>query len=120
MTDTMQDRPRFQAESDTDGPTIVETMRDAAAALDTLHARVAALEAACGEGTMLNLRIAVGEVERQERRAAHAEAEVARLREVLAEYGRHAEGCSAAVGSQYRCKCGWDRERTALRGTETK
>jgi hypothetical protein len=30
-----------------------------------------------------------------------------RLRQLLAEYGRHAEGCSAAHGARYRCRCGW-------------
>lgn len=45
--------------------------------------------------------------------------DVARLRADLREYGRHAEGCSAAFnrevpdpneppGLEYPCKCGWD------------
>lgn len=33
--------------------------------------------------------------------------EVRRLRQLLTEYGRHTEGCSAAHGDQYRCRCGW-------------
>lgn len=34
-------------------------------------------------------------------------AEVRRLRQLLAEYGRHAEGCNAQFGDRYRCRCGW-------------
>jgi DNA anti-recombination protein RmuC len=30
-------------------------------------------------------------------------------------YARHSEGCSAALGSQYRCRCGY-REFAALQG----
>lgn len=30
------------------------------------------------------------------------------LRQDLRDYGRHAEGCSAAFGD-YKCKCGWDK-----------
>jgi len=26
---------------------------------------------------------------------------------LLREYGRHAEGCDAAMGAEYRCRCGW-------------
>jgi hypothetical protein len=34
-------------------------------------------------------------------------AESRRMRGLLLEYGRHNEGCSAAHGDQYRCRCGW-------------
>jgi hypothetical protein len=34
-------------------------------------------------------------------------AEVDVLRQLLRDYGRHNEGCSAAHGPQYRCRCGW-------------
>jgi hypothetical protein len=34
-------------------------------------------------------------------------AEVRRLRQLIIEYARHTEGCSAAHGDQYRCRCGW-------------
>ena len=34
-------------------------------------------------------------------------AETARLRQLIREYARHTEGCSAAHGDQYRCRCGW-------------
>jgi hypothetical protein len=39
-------------------------------------------------------------------------AEVEQLKELLNEYGRHQEGCNAAVGidGQYPCKCGYERE----------
>lgn len=36
------------------------------------------------------------------------------LRAALAEYGRHAEGCSAAFGPQYQCRCGWSDEEAKL------
>lgn len=36
-----------------------------------------------------------------------APAEVVRLSQLLTEYGRHNEGCSAAFGPTYRCRCGW-------------
>ena len=46
--------------------------------------------------------------------------QIKRFKEVLTEYGRHHEGCSAQFNtshSKYRCKCGWDRERKqALKG----
>ena len=35
------------------------------------------------------------------------DAEIKRLRQLIIEYARHAEGCSAAHGDQYRCRCGW-------------
>lgn len=42
------------------------------------------------------------------------------IEELLIEYGRHAEGCSAQYNtthSKYPCRCGWDRERKqALKG----
>ena len=38
---------------------------------------------------------------------APAPAEVVRLHELLMNYGRHNEGCSAAFGATYRCRCGW-------------
>lgn len=45
---------------------------------------------------------------------------IKRFKEILTEYGRHQEGCSAQFNtshSKYRCKCGWDRERKkALEG----
>ena len=45
---------------------------------------------------------------------------IKKLEEILTEYGRHHEGCSAQFNtphSKYRCKCGWDRERKqALEG----
>ena len=45
---------------------------------------------------------------------------IKRLKEILTEYGRHQEGCSAQFNtshSKYRCRCGWDRERKqALKG----
>jgi hypothetical protein len=45
-------------------------------------------------------------------KAAEYREEIARLRQLLVEYGRHTEGCSAAHGDQYRCRCGWrDVER---------
>lgn len=37
----------------------------------------------------------------------HLEADNKRLRDLLNEYARHKEGCSAALGEQYHCKCGW-------------
>lgn len=37
-----------------------------------------------------------------------------KLRELLADYGSHNEGCSAAIDNAYTCKCGWDRERKIL------
>ena len=44
--------------------------------------------------------------------AAHLEytqvrAENARLRQIIIDYARHNEGCSAAFGDKYRCRCGW-------------
>ena len=42
---------------------------------------------------------------------------IKRLEEILTEYGRHHEGCSAQFNtphSKYRCRCGWDRERVKL------
>ena len=33
--------------------------------------------------------------------------EIDLLRDLLYEYGRHAEGCSAEFGDTYRCRCGW-------------
>ena len=49
-----------------------------------------------------------------------SEAEVASLRALLREYGRHQEGCSAVYsvpgGAQYRCRCGWDEARKELEG----
>ena len=45
---------------------------------------------------------------------------IKRFKEVLTEYGRHHEGCSAQFNtshSKYRCRCGWDIERKkALEG----
>lgn len=45
------------------------------------------------------------------------------LEELLTEYGRHAEGCSAAhndmlgLGEKpYRCRCGWDQEQSVAFG----
>ena len=35
------------------------------------------------------------------------EEEIERLRQIIREYARHNEGCSAAHGDQYRCRCGW-------------
>lgn len=35
------------------------------------------------------------------------EEEIKRLRQIIQEYARHNEGCSAAHGDQYRCRCGW-------------
>lgn len=32
---------------------------------------------------------------------------LAALHEALRDFGRHAEGCSAAFGTTYRCRCGW-------------
>jgi len=50
-----------------------------------------------------------------------------RLRALLREYGRHAEGCSAALNDSeltthaparaYRCRCGWDEAEKTLEGT---
>jgi hypothetical protein len=34
-------------------------------------------------------------------------AELRRLRGLVVEYGRHAEGCNAQWGDRYRCRCGW-------------
>lgn len=33
---------------------------------------------------------------------------------LLREYGRHSEGCSAACGPQYRCRCGWSEVEASL------
>lgn len=44
---------------------------------------------------------------RQEEEIGRLRAENARLRQLLIEYGRHNDGCSAAFGVKYRCRCGW-------------
>jgi hypothetical protein len=44
------------------------------------------------------------------------ENEVERLRALLYEYGRHQEGCSAAHGDKYRCRCGWREVEQNERG----
>jgi len=43
-------------------------------------------------------------------------AEVQRLRDLLTTYGRHQEGCNAAHGDQYRCRCGWREVEASLPG----
>ena len=58
---------------------------------------------------------------------AEAQAEVASLRALLREYGRHQPGCSAEFneppgvpvkppGHQYRCRCRWDEAEKTLEG----
>ncbi len=43
--------------------------------------------------------------------------EVERQKEDLLEFGRHTAGCSAALGEQYRCRCGWrEYEKTLKEG----
>ena len=44
------------------------------------------------------------------------EAENARLKENLIEYGRHAAGCSQEFAKKYRCRCGWDKVEQELKG----
>jgi hypothetical protein len=42
---------------------------------------------------------------------------IKKLKEILTEYGRHHEGCSAQFNtshSKYCCRCGWDRERKQI------
>ena len=44
--------------------------------------------------------------------------DIARLRELLEEYGRHAEDCNAQFGDQYRSRCGWREVEAQLREPE--
>jgi len=85
---------RLRFHGDEDGPTIVDTMAEAADAID-------------------------------------------RLRALLREYGRHAEGCDAVLNdgiaafaemrgiprsecATYRCRCGWDEAEKGLEGKDAK
>lgn len=49
-------------------------------------------------------------VEKLDAEVQRLTAENANLRQLVIEYGRHCEGCSAACGDQYRCRCGWQEE----------